>query len=135
MTDTQPRTPWEIAITPDPVRPATTELLETPPLDELAAALNDPTAEQVLYRVTYQRVGRRGGRDGSTPPPALTVWAMTAEHLAEQIRADVRQYLASTDIDAAVDLEAGRGVILAGFSNGGTFTIERLAAPAAAPTA
>ncbi|PYC83433.1 hypothetical protein C7C46_08850 [Streptomyces tateyamensis] len=127
MTDTAARTPWQIAITPDPARPAATDLLETPSLPELAAVLDDPDAEQVLYRVTYERVGRRGGRDGSTPPPPLTTWAMTANHLAEQVCADVRQYLTSSEIDVAVNLDAGRGQIYAGCSNGGRFTVERVA--------
>lgn len=87
---TAERTPWTVAIEPDPIRPADYELAETPDLDRLTAALADPNAEQVLYRVTYRRVGRRGGRDGSTPPPPLTAWAMTADDLAEQVHRDIR---------------------------------------------
>lgn len=120
----QPRTPWQIAIEPDPIRPADTELMETPDLDRLVAA--GPDAEQVLYRVTYERVGRRGGRGGSTPPPALTVWALDEADLEEQIHRDVRQYLGSKFYDVLVDLDKLRGSIVTG-SLAGRFTIERLA--------
>jgi len=124
---TYERTPWTISIEPDPVRPAEHDLIETPDLDRLTTALTDPDAEQALYRVTYERVGRRGGRNGSTPPPPLTVWAMSADDLAEQVHRDIRQYLLSQDSDVAVDLEQMRGQIFAGMNNGGTFTIEQLA--------
>jgi len=111
----------------DPQRPAAHELIETPDLPQLAEAIGDPDAEQVLYRVTYERVGRRGGQNGPPPPPALTVWALTADALAREIRTDVRRYLASKDIEVHVDLETGRGSIQAGWNNGGDFTIERVA--------
>jgi len=124
------RTPWHIAIEPDPVRPTDTELIETPDLDRLTEALADPDAEQILYRVTYERVGRRGGRDGSTPPP-LTVWAMSADDLAGRVHGDIGRYLLSRDSWVTVDLEAMRGQIWAGMNNGGSFTIEPLASPSA----
>lgn len=120
-----PATPWHIAIEPDPVRPADTELIESPDLDRLIAA--GPDAEQVLYRITYRRVGRRGGRDGSAPPPALTVWALDADDLAGRIHHDVRQYLLSSCFDVVVDLEQMRGSIVTG-SLAGDFTIEAVAA-------
>ncbi|MFF7991733.1 hypothetical protein ACFZDG_18310 [Kitasatospora xanthocidica] len=95
----------------------------TPSLDDMAA---NPGGAQTLYRVTYQRVGRRGGRDGSQPPAPLTTWAVSPDHLAELIAKDVSPYLLSDDIDITVDLDAGRGRILVGFNNGGSFTIEAL---------
>jgi hypothetical protein len=119
----------------DPQCPADHELIETPDLAQLAAAVGDPDAEQVLYRVTYGRVGRRGGRNGSPPPPALTVWALTADALAQAIRTDIRPYLASKDVEVYVDLETGRGSIQAGWNNGGDFTIERVAATEGAKAA
>lgn len=119
-----PATPWHIVIEPDPVRPADHELIETPGLDRLLAAR--PDAEQALYRITYERVGRRGGRNGSPPPPALTMWGLDADDLAERIHGDVRQYLGSRFYDVSVDLEQMRGWIVT-TSTAGTFTIERLA--------
>lgn len=74
------------------------------------------------YRVTYERVGRHGGRNGTPPPGQLTLEAADAHQLAEQIRKDARRYLASQAVE--VDLEAGR--ITAGFRVAGTFTIEQL---------
>ncbi|MGW2371747.1 hypothetical protein [Kitasatospora sp. NPDC001683] len=108
--------------TPLPVRDTADELI-TPSLDDMAA---NPGASQTLYRVTYQRVGRRGGRDGSQPPAPLTTWAVSPDHLARLIASDVSPYLLSDDIDITVDLDAGRGRILAGFNNGGSFTTEAL---------
>lgn len=126
-----PATPWHIAIEPDPVRPGNHELLETPDLDRLTDALADPDAELVLYRVTYLRVGRRGGRHGN-PPPALTVWAISADDLALQVHRDVRQYLLSRDFEVAINLESMTGSIITG-SLAGSFTIEHIAqAPAEA---
>ena len=125
MTDA-PATPWHIAIEPDPVRPEAHELIETPDLDRLTDALADPGSELVLYRVTYRRVGRRGGRNGSAPPPALTVWAMNADDLALQVHRDVRQYLGSHFFEVLVDLEQMRGSIVTS-SLAGSFTVERIA--------
>ncbi|GGV80380.1 hypothetical protein [Streptomyces thermoviolaceus] len=97
--------------------------IATPSLDEMAAA---PGATQTKYRVTYARVGRHGGRDGSKPPAPLTVWAVTADGLAEHIATDVRPYLLSGGAEVVVDLEAMSGYILAGFRTAGTFTLEAL---------
>ncbi|MDX3713449.1 hypothetical protein PV733_31800 [Streptomyces europaeiscabiei] len=95
----------------------------TPSLDEMAEA---PGASQTLYKVVYERVGRRGGRDGSPPPPPFNVWATSADNLAEHIAKDTRGYLMSRETDVVVDLEKMTGFILAGFNNGGTFTLEAL---------
>lgn len=97
--------------------------ISTPSLDEMAEA---PGATQTKYRVTYDRVGRHGGRDGSKPPAPLTVWAVTAEGLEEHIYKDVRPYLASRGVEVVVDLDAMRGSIFAGMNNGGSFTLEAL---------
>lgn len=121
-----PATPWHIAIEPDPIRADAHELIETPDLDRLTEALAHPDSEQVLYRVNYVRVGRRGGRDGSAPPPALTVWAMNADDLAREVHRDVRRYLLSHDYEVLVDLEQMRGSIFAS-SVAGRFTVERVA--------
>ncbi|MFF2964293.1 hypothetical protein ACFVT1_36625 [Streptomyces sp. NPDC057963] len=72
-------------------------------LDEMATA---PGATQTKYRVTYQRVGRHGGRNGSPAPAPLTVWAVTADGLAKHIAKDVRPYILSSGAEIAVDLEA-----------------------------
>lgn len=101
----------------------------TPSLDEMAA---NPGATQTQFRVTYQRVGRHGGRNGSPPPAPLTVWAIGADGLAEHIHKDTGPYLTSRDVEVAVDLEAMRGWIFAGCNNGGSFTVEMLAETTAA---
>jgi hypothetical protein len=95
----------------------------TPSLDEMAKA---PGAAQTKYRVTYARVGRHGGRNGSKPPAPLTVWAVTASGLAEHIAKDVAPYILSSGAEVVVDLEAMSGYLLAGFRNAGTFTLEAL---------
>jgi len=96
-------------------------LTETPTLDEMAAA---PGATQTLYKVVYERVGRRGGRDGSPPPAPLTVWSTSADNLAAYIAKDTRRYLASRETEVIVDLEKMSGFILAGFNNAGTFHLQ-----------
>jgi hypothetical protein len=96
----------------------------TPSLEEMAA---NPGATQSQFRVTYERVGRHGGRDGSKAPEPLTVWAIGADGLAEHVYRDVLPYLTSRDVEVAIDLESMRGQIFCGFNNGGGFTIEQLA--------
>lgn len=93
----------------------------TPSLDEMAA---NPGATQTKYRVTYNRVGRHGGRNGSPAPAPLTVWAVDAEGLAEHVHKDIRPYLLSRDTEVVVDLERMAGSIFAGMNNGGSFSIE-----------
>ncbi|MGY0023703.1 hypothetical protein ACVHNB_32635 [Streptomyces sp. YJ-C3] len=95
----------------------------TPSLDEMAAA---PGATQTKYRVTFARVGRHGGRNGSRPPAPLTLWAVTAEGLAEHIAHYIEPYILSSGAEVVVDLDAMTGSVLAGFRNAGTFTIEAL---------
>ncbi|MFE0137663.1 hypothetical protein ACFWY6_39820 [Streptomyces sp. NPDC059037] len=97
--------------------------ITTPSLDEMAKA---PGSTQTQYRVTYARVGRHGGRNGSKPPAPLTVWAVTAEGLAEHIAKNIRPYLLSSGAEVLVDLEAMNGQIYAGFRHAGTFTLEAL---------
>lgn len=99
------------------------EGLVTPALDDMASA---PGATQAQYRVTYDRVGRHGGRSGRAPQP-FTVWAIGSAGLAERIAQDARPYLGSSDVEVHVDLELMQGTIFAGFRNGGTFAIEQLA--------
>lgn len=95
----------------------------TPTLDEMAKT---PGATQTLYKVIYERVGRRGGRDGSPPPAPFNVWTTSADSLAEHIAKDARRYLLSGESEVVVDLENMRGHIFAGFRTAGTFTIEAL---------
>lgn len=85
------------------------------------------TATQTRYLVTFERVGRHGGRNGSLPPAPVTVKATDAQDMAEQVWQHVRRFVASVGVEVSVDLETMRGQIFAGFSNGGSFTIERLA--------
>jgi hypothetical protein len=113
---------WRTQPAFDEPRPNLAEV-PTPTLDEMAEA---PGATQTFYRVVYERVGRRGGRDGSPPPPPLTVWAMSPDSLAEHVHRDCRHYLTSRETEVVVDLEAMRGQIFAGMNNGGSFTLEVL---------
>lgn len=76
------------------------------------------------YLITFERVGRRGGRDGSTPPAPLTVAASSGEHLAEQVLAYTRPFLGSRGVDIVIDLDEGRGFLLAGFHTAGEFTVQ-----------
>lgn len=86
---------------------------------------NTKTAEQT-FRITFERVGRHGGRNGSQPPAPVDLKATDAEDLAGQVWGHIRRFMASTGIEVVVDLERKRGQIYAGFSNGGSFTIEQL---------
>ncbi|MER0477016.1 hypothetical protein ABR737_01355 [Streptomyces sp. Edi2] len=95
----------------------------TPSFDEMAAK---PGTTQTQFRVTYERVGRHGGCDGSQPPAPLTVWAISADGLAEHVHHDVLPYLASSDVEVSVNLQTMTGRIFAGCNNGGSFTIEQL---------
>lgn len=81
--------------------------------------MNDQT-----YLVTFERVGRHGGRNGSTPPAPVTITANGSYEAAEAVVKAARPYLASRGVEAVVDLDEGRGEIHAGFRIAGTFTIE-----------
>lgn len=97
--------------------------ITTPSLDEMAEA---PGATNTKYRVTYDRVGRHGGRNGSKPLAPLVVWAVTADGLAGHIAKDVDRYLLSNGAEVVVDLDTMSGHVLAGFRNAGTFSLEAL---------
>jgi hypothetical protein len=70
------------------------------------------------YRVTFDRIGR----NHNVKP--LTVEVDGPDHLASEIYHYAKPHLLSGFPDVVVDLEAGRGSILCGFNNGGTFTVE-----------
>lgn len=95
----------------------------SPDPEEFAA---NPGAEQISYRVTFERIGRTGGRDGTAPPDPLVARVLDEDGLAERIFAYARPYLRSSDVDVVVNLEELRGSILCGLSSGGRFTIERM---------
>lgn len=78
------------------------------------------------YLITFERVGRHGGRDGSTPPAPLTVETDDDGQLLLQVLAYARPFLASRGLEITIDLDAGRGWLLAGFRNAGEFAIEEL---------
>lgn len=78
------------------------------------------------FRVTFDRVGRRGGRDGS-PAPEPIVRSLAGDQLADSIALYVRQFLASPSFEVFLDTETGRGHILTGFRTAGTFTVEQVA--------
>jgi hypothetical protein len=69
------------------------------------------------YRVTFDRVGR----NHSVDPITATVDGVN--HLAEVIYQHARPHLMSRDVEVVVDLDQGTGMVLAGFRNGGTFTV------------
>ncbi|THA56141.1 hypothetical protein [Streptomyces sp. A1136] len=74
-------------------------------------------------RITFNRIGRHGGQSGQ-PAPAPIERALTGEALANSIALYARRFLASTSFEVLLDSEAGRGQILAGFRDAGTFTVE-----------
>jgi hypothetical protein len=106
----------------DPERPGLAET-PTPTIEEMAA---NPGGGQTLYTVTYERVGRRGGRNGTPPPPPFNIWTTGPEHLAEQVLEDCKRYLLSSGVEVMVDLEEMRGSILTGFREAGTFTLAKV---------
>jgi hypothetical protein len=69
------------------------------------------------YRVTFNRVGR------NRSVASVTATVDGANHLAEVIHQHVRPHLMSRDVEVVVDLDKGTGMVLAGFRNGGTFTV------------
>jgi hypothetical protein len=97
--------------------------ITSPPMEEF---IENPGAEQVTYRVTFDRIGRTGGRDGTAAPDPLVARVLDGESLAWRIHQYARPYLRSGGIEVVVDLEEMRGSILCGFNNNGRFTIERL---------
>ncbi|MFB7739587.1 hypothetical protein ACFC08_35610 [Streptomyces sp. NPDC056112] len=78
------------------------------------------------YRVTFDRIGRRGGRDGSAAPEPI-VRSFGGDQLADSIALYARPFIASRAFEVVVDMEKMNGFIVAGFHNAGSFTIEQLA--------
>jgi len=83
------------------------------------------------YCVTFDRVGRHGGRGGSPAPAPVEIAAADLADLAAGVLKAARPYLASREVEVELD-ESGRGSIICGFRVGGTFTFEVLAADRAA---
>lgn len=105
-----------VNLTPPPER-TFADSIESPTID---AQIDETQPAQAQYRVTYERIGRR-----HDIPPLVRV-AAGADHLAELIHDDARQYLGSREVEVAVDLETLDGAIFCGVQVGGRFTIERL---------
>lgn len=82
----------------------------------------NPATPIPAYRVTFQRVGARGG----PPPPPFDTTASCPAELAENIYRHIRPMLGSRHVFVDVDLEDNRGAIYSGVRTAGTFTIERL---------
>ncbi|WP_328860920.1 hypothetical protein [Streptomyces sp. NBC_00306] len=76
------------------------------------------------HRVTFDRIGRHGGRGG--PAPAPITRALSGDQLADSIALYARRYLASPAFEVVLDTQAGRGHIFAGCRTAGTFTVEAL---------
>lgn len=79
------------------------------------------------YRVTFDRVGRYGGRNGTPSPAPRDLVARDESELLERIAAAVRPYLGSPAYDVDLDTDTGHGFITCGFRPGGSFTVEALA--------
>ncbi|MFF5670313.1 hypothetical protein ACFY8S_09275 [Streptomyces hygroscopicus] len=78
------------------------------------------------YQITFERVGRHGGRNGSKPPAPITVEAADGPDLAAQVLTHSRRYLASRAVEIHIDLDAGCGWLIAGFHQAGEFTVEQM---------
>lgn len=79
------------------------------------------------YRVTFTRIGARGGKQGTEPPLPLTAQARDSDHLAELIGDYALQFLGSSDCTVSFDSELTRGTINVGVGSlAGEFTIERI---------
>lgn len=72
------------------------------------------------YVVHFARIGRN-----HQVAPLLTGPVDGPSHLAELIYRHARPHLVSNDIEVIADLPEGKGHILAGFNNGGSFTIHQ----------
>lgn len=72
--------------------------------------------------VTFDRIGRHGGRDGS-PAPAPITRDLGGDQLADSIAMYARRFLASPDFEVVLDEDQGTGLILAGVRTAGTFTV------------
>lgn len=71
------------------------------------------------YRVTFERVGR------ATAVAPLEVEASSADWLAQLIHGAAARHLASRTFEVVLDLDGGRGYLLAGgCRNAGSFTVE-----------
>jgi hypothetical protein len=69
------------------------------------------------YRVEFTRIGR------SHAVPPLTTDADDPGDLAVKIHRYARPFLASRDVEVAVDLTDGTGDIFCGLQSGGKFTV------------
>lgn len=74
------------------------------------------------YRVSFDRVGR------NHEWPDLTTDASTMDELAAKVYDHVRPGLQSQGIEVHANGGERRGMILAGWNNGGTFTFEEVGA-------
>ncbi|MFE9844694.1 hypothetical protein [Streptomyces goshikiensis] len=79
-------------------------------------------ADAPVYRITFDRIGRHGGRSGA-PAPAPIERALTGDALADSIALYARQFLGSPSFEVVVDLESRNGFIFAGFRTVGSFSI------------
>ncbi|MGW4919736.1 hypothetical protein ACWEPO_25975 [Streptomyces albidoflavus] len=77
------------------------------------------------YRVTFDRIGRHGGQNGS-PAPQPIVRSCDGDTLADNIAAYARRFLGSPFFEVVIDSEFDKGAIYAGMRPAGTFTIEQL---------
>ncbi|OKI04958.1 hypothetical protein A6A06_09715 [Streptomyces sp. CB02923] len=80
------------------------------------------------YLITFERIGRHGGRDDSPAPAPITVEATDDTDLAMQVLAHSRRYLASRGVEVTIDLDAGRGCLIVGGGRAaGEFSVQQVA--------
>lgn len=84
----------------------------------LTGAEDEP--EIPRYLVTFERVGR----SSQGVPAPVKLRAIDGDHLAKQLTPTILPRLSSMNVSIVVDIDAGRGQILAGLHNAGSFTIE-----------
>jgi hypothetical protein len=75
-------------------------------------------------RVTFDRIGRHGGRSGSPAPAPIIRSGMNSDQLVDSIALYARQFLGSPTFEVVLDTDTGKGVIFAGMRTAGTFTVE-----------
>jgi hypothetical protein len=91
-----------------------------------------PAPRALDYVVTFERIGRHGGRDGSAPPAPL-IRPHGGEQLAQDIHAYARPFIASRHYEVVMPDGGGEGAIIAGFHTAGTFTLTTRPAAAEEP--
>lgn len=94
-----------------------------PAVAEQALALA-PALVPVEYLVTFDRIGARGGRNGSPAPDPLTIVGIDGDDIASQVGQYALRHLGSQAVEVHVNTELGRGLITTGLHTAGRFTFQ-----------